>query len=259
MLSARDHFARLYRCRDDIIGRQQRSGEFVDCPGPLTPQRIEAHLNGGDAYAVYNLLDGKRVTFALFDLDGDDKSAPWPAMWQKLDKEKSQALKLRSLLLRLGLAPENILVEFPTVGYHLTFFFYRPWLAEEIKLLVGKLLREAGLRPRPFYPHQVNQERGDLIRLPLRRNRHTGRQSIFVEDLAAFDPARYEPDPNLHLLNEQGSRPAIQANSRRRWVCKPKRLTPIRSAPPLPRRPRFLMRERHPQPVEPGLHIRRAP
>lgn len=199
------HFARLYRGRDDVIGEQAPGGSFSDRPGGLTPERFRAHLSGEATYAIYNKLEGGDVAFALFDLDVTDKSVPWETMCRNLEAEQAQALRLQSLLRRLGLAPENMLVEFPTVGYHLLLFFDRPAPADRVKGLMGELLKAAGLPSRPYYPYATDTPRGDMVRLPLRTNLYTGRRSIFLDDLAAFDPARYEPTPNLQVL--RGIRP----------------------------------------------------
>lgn len=194
------HFTCLYRGRDDVIGEQQPDGSFSDRPEGLTAERFRAHLRGEATYAIYNKLEGGTVAFAYFDLDVADKSIPWQTMCRNLEAERTQALRLQALLLSLGLAPENLLVEFPTVGYHLLLFFDRPAPAERVKALMATLLRTSGLPARPYYPYATEAPRGDMIRLPLRTNLNTGRRSIFLADLATFDPARYEETPNLHLL-----------------------------------------------------------
>ena len=197
-------FARLYRGRHDIIAEQNEEGEYQAIPGEgLTFERFLDQVSLQKTYAVYNLDDSKRVSFGLFDADVFPRKQDWPKLLVGIEKKKEETLRIMNLLMEMGLKRENILLEFPTVGYHLLIFFKDPVPAKDVKTLMKTVLEKLQLTEMPFYPKKTEKgPYGDRVQLPLRVNRNTSRRSVFVRDLKTFDPERYEAEPDFSVLEE---------------------------------------------------------
>ncbi len=194
-------FTRLYHGRHDIVA-QRRDGRYVDVAGQgLTLDRFRAHVEGRETYAIYNRGDAGMVRFGLFDLDIFPRDQGWDNLLRSLPAKKEEALRLVAALGETGLHAGNLLVEFPTVGYHILIFFAAPVPARELKTAMAAILDRCHLADVPFYPRNLNGPWGDRIQLPLRVNLNTGRRSNFVADLAAFDPLHYPDDPDFSLLD----------------------------------------------------------
>jgi hypothetical protein len=105
--------------------------------------------------------------------------------------------------MEMGLKRENMLLEFPTVGFHLFIFFKDPVPAADVKRLMMRVLEKLQLTHMPFYPRKIEEgPHGDRVQLPLRINRNTSKRSNFIRDLRAFDPEHYETDPDFSVLEE---------------------------------------------------------
>ncbi len=194
-------FTRLYRGRDDVVARLC-DGRYVDVEGQgLTLDRFRAHVEGRETYAIYNRDDGGRVRFGLFDLDILPRDQGWENLVRALPAKKEQAQRLVRALLATGLSADNLLIEFPTVGYHVLVFFAAPVSASDLKAVMAAILGRCNLTEVPFYPRKVGEPWGDRIQLPLRVNLNTGRRSNFVADLSAFDPLHYPEAPDFSLLD----------------------------------------------------------
>jgi hypothetical protein len=196
-------FTHLFRGRDDVIA-EHCNGEYVSVEGAgLTFERFLDHVSLEKTYAVYNKDDAGMVRFGLFDVDVVQRSDGWAKVLPFLDEKKRETSRIIQTLLEMGLEQRNLLIEFPTVGFHLFLFFDGPVPAKDLKTLMGFILKRAGLPTIPFYPRKVDGSRwGDRVQLPLRINRNTSRRSNFVRDLESFDPKRYDDNPDFTILHD---------------------------------------------------------
>jgi hypothetical protein len=102
----------------------------------------------------------------------------------------------------MGLERRHLLIEFPTVGFHLLLFFDGPVAGAALKRVMRFVLAQCGLDKVPFYPKKVEGPGwGDRVQLPLRINLNTGRRSNFVRDLDTFDPEHYGEEPDFAVLD----------------------------------------------------------
>ncbi len=196
-----DLFVSLYRGREDVIA-EHRNGEYEPVEGTgLTFERFLEHVRKEKTYAVYNKDDAGMVRFGLFDVDIFPRNEGWEKLLPFMDEKKQETSRIMQTLLEMGLERRNLLIEFPTVGFHLFLFFDGPVPARDLKALMGFVLKRAGLEKIPFYPRKVEGSRwGDRIQLPLRINRNTSRRSNFIRDLDSFDPERYDENPDFSVL-----------------------------------------------------------
>ncbi len=120
-----------------------------------------------------------------------------------IEEKREETFRIMNLLMEMGLKRENILLEFPTVGFHLFIFFKNPVSASDVKRLMMKVLEKLHLTRIPFYPRKIEESPyGDRVQLPLRVNRNTSRRSNFIRDLKTFDPEHYGADPDFSVLEE---------------------------------------------------------
>ncbi len=164
---------RLYGGRDDIIAEQQKDGFYLDAMSEgLTFERFVEHVQLKKTYAIYNMDDSKRVKFGLFDLDVVDRNQGWGAIRPGIEEKRKESFRILDALLETGLKRKNILLEFPTVGFHIVIFFKEPVPAKGLKSWMGRLLDAIGLRPIPFYPRKTEDSvYGDRIQLPFQKFR----------------------------------------------------------------------------------------
>lgn len=198
-------FTRLYKGRDDVIAaRMGKDGEYVDLTGAgLTFDRFCEHVQMKNTYALYNLDDQGRVSFALFDVDVFPRDQGWEKLLLSMDEKRQETKRIMHTLYGMGLERRNLLVEFPTVGYHLLLFFAQPVPGTSVKRIMKRVLNEANVDKIPFYPKKIEGSRwGDRVQLPLRINLNTSRRSTFVRDLDAFDPEHYDAEPDWTILDE---------------------------------------------------------
>lgn len=194
-------FVSRYRGRQDVIGFQGIDHSFHPVKGGLNYRRFRQHLKGTNTYAIYNRDDNGCVSFILFDLDVFPRSPRPREQWlEALAVKKQQAQTLIKTLETMGISPDQVIVEFPTVGFHVLLFMEEPLPAADVKLFAQLARERAGLRfETPFYPHEI-RGRGDMVPLPLRRNHNTGKRSNFVRDLSTFNPADYDEEPDFTPL-----------------------------------------------------------
>lgn len=191
-------FVRCYRGRSDVVAQQQMDGSFRTLSGGFTYKRFKEHMAQTNIYGLYNLDDAGNVGFLMYDMDVFPRTrVTYKQLVPKLRDKVEQVQTLIRTLGALGVAPDQVLVEFPTVGFHVVLPFAQPIPVREAKAF-GRLAREqAGLRyETPFYPHEVSGY-GDMVRLPLRLNNLTGHRSNFVRDITSFDPASYDQTPDF--------------------------------------------------------------
>lgn len=194
-------FIGCYKGRPEVVAQQQKDGSFKALPGGFSYERFLEQVNQTNIYGVYNLDDAGNVGFILYDMDVFPRlREPWPELIAKLRAKKEQVLALMSALDTLGVEPDQVLVEFPTVGYHVVLPFSRPLPVRQAKAFARLARDRAGLRyEMPLYPREVHGY-GDMVRLPLRFNESTGHRSNFVRDIRSFDPARYDQNPDFAPL-----------------------------------------------------------
>ncbi|MDI7261279.1 MAG: hypothetical protein QME90_15350 [Thermodesulfobacteriota bacterium] len=197
-------FVRLYRGRGDIIAEQKEDGPYIPIEGEgFTFERFLDHIHLRKTYAIYHMDDLKRVHFGLFDADVFPRNQEWPRLLSGIEEKRKETLRIMETLLDMGLKRKHLLLEFPTVGFHLLIFFKDPVEAKRLKGLMQTVLDRCHLSQLPFYPKKVEENRwGDRIQLPLRINRNTFRRSNFIRDLESFDPEHYDPNPDFSVLDE---------------------------------------------------------
>jgi hypothetical protein len=196
-------FARLYKGRDDVIA-EHRDGEYAPVEGSgLTLERFLDHVRLKKTYAVYNKDNAGMVNFGLFDVDVFPRDKGWAPILAAMGEKKKETALIIQTLADMGLERRNLLIEFPTVGFHLFLFFDNPVPAKALKSLMGFVLKRSGLEKIPFYPRKVEGSPwGDRVQLPLRINRNTSRRSNFIHDLESFDPEHYDNEPDFSVLEE---------------------------------------------------------
>lgn len=196
-------FTSLYKGRKDVIA-EQRNGKYFPVEGEgLTFERFFDHVQLKKTYAVYNKDQAGMVNFGLFDVDVFPRDKGWEPILSALGEKKRDTLLIMRILEEMGLERRNLLVEFPTVGYHLLIFFDQPVSARDLKRVMRFVLQRSGLEQVPSYPKKIDDAPwGDRVQLPLRINLNTSRRSNFVSDLESFDPEHYSDQPSFDLLNE---------------------------------------------------------
>lgn len=196
------NFIRIYRGRDDCAA-VKKEGAYVKIPDGLTFERFREHVSLINTYAIYQMDPAGTVSFCLYDLDVLPRKQEKSVLAGKIALEKEKALRLIGTLERLGIRRENILMEFPTVGYHLILYFTGPIPAATVKRFMQSTLTQSGLNQTPFYPRSVEKgTTGDRIQIPFRINTNTGRRSNLISDLISFDPEKYNPDPDYSPLEK---------------------------------------------------------
>lgn len=197
------HFIRLYKGRDDVIA-EMSNGKYVAVAGAgLTFDRFMDHVHLRKTYAVYNMDPLKRVSFGLFDVDVFPRDEGWAKILSSLETKRNETALIVKTLMEMGLERRNILIEFPTVGFHVLIFFKDPLPAKALKTLMENVLKRCNLTHIPFYPRKIEDSPyGDRVQLPLRINRNTSRRSNFVRDLNSFDPEHYDDDPDFSVLED---------------------------------------------------------
>ena len=198
-------FVKIYRGRDDCAA-VKKAGAYSQVPGGLTFERFREHVNLINTYAIYQMDPAGNVSFCLYDLDVLPRKQEWNVLKEKIILEREKTLRVISTLASVGIQRENILIEFPTVGYHLILYFTRPIPAVKVKRFMESTLGQSGLAETPFYPRSVEAgTTGDRIQLPFRMNTNTGRRANLISDLVSFDPENYDPEPDFSPL--EGVRP----------------------------------------------------
>ncbi|MBI4288391.1 MAG: Rieske 2Fe-2S domain-containing protein [Chloroflexi bacterium] len=196
-------FIKCYRGRADVVAQRQPDGSFKTVPGGFTYKRFLEQIEERNVYCLYNLNAEGAVGFILFDADLFPRPGPgarWDELIPKFRAKKEQVIGLMQALEKLGIRREQILVEFPSVGFHVVLAFEKPLPVQQVKAFARLARDQAGLTYElPFYPHEVCGY-GDRVLLPLRRNENTGRRSNFVRDILSFDPATYNETPDFHPL-----------------------------------------------------------
>ena len=202
-------FIRLYKGRNDVIAEQNEGGEYISIGGEgLSFERFLDHIHMRKTYAIYNMDDLKRVHFGLFDVDVFPRNQERKYLLLGIEEKRKETLQLMKTLMEMGLKRQHILLEFPTVGFHILIFFRNPVEAKQVKMLMEKVLKRSNLTHIPFYPKNIAESPwGDRIQLPLRINRNTSRRSNFIRDLETFDPEHYDPNPDFSVLEEVESVP----------------------------------------------------
>ncbi len=197
-------FIRLYRGRDDVIAEQGEDGRYSSVEGEgLTFERFLDHIHLRKTYAIYNMDDLKRVRFGLFDVDVFPRNQKWKDLLPGIEEKRKETFEIMNSLMEMGLKRAQMLVEFPTVGFHLLIFFENPVEAKQVKMLMEKVLKQTHLTHIPFYPKEISGSPwGDRIQLPLRINRNTSKRSNFVKDLETFDPEHYDDNPDFSVMEE---------------------------------------------------------
>jgi len=193
-------FSKCYRGRTDWVGLR-KNGTYERVSGGLTYERFKEHMELVNTYALYQMDASGKVSFCLFDLDVLPRKQPWEVLVEKIALEKEKTRRVIKTLLSFGIQTENMLIEFPTVGYHLVLSFSETLPAADVKQFMQLTLTESGLTDTPFYPRTAEAGTlGDRVQLPFRINNNTGRRSNLITDLESFDPENYNQTPDFTPL-----------------------------------------------------------
>jgi len=196
------NFIKIYRGREDCAA-VKKEGVYSQVSGGLTFERFREHVTLVNTYAIYQMDPDGNVSFCLYDLDVLPRKQEWGILKDKIVLEREKTLRVISTLASVGIQRENILMEFPTVGYHLILYFTRPIPAVKVKRFMESTLKQSGLAETPFYPRSVQTgTTGDRIQLPFRMNTNTGRRANLISDLVSFDPENYDPEPDFSPLEK---------------------------------------------------------
>ena len=196
-------FSRLYKGREDVIAEMQ-DGKYVPVTGAgLTFDRFMDHVQLRKTYAIYNMDPMQRVSLGLFDVDVFPRNGGWAKILPALEEKRRETALIMKTLQEMGLKQNNILIEFPTVGFHILLFFKNPLPAQALKTLMGNVLKRCNLTHIPFYPRKIEDSPyGDRMQLPLRINLNTAKRSNFVRDFNSFDPEHYDDRPDFSVLGD---------------------------------------------------------
>lgn len=203
-----ERFLSLFRGRPGAYARQWcdrkegKSGYFPVLQ-PLTPEVVEAHLEGRLTLGVYLLDSQARVYFGALDLDVGREAI------ERIKENPATAAEVAASLRKLmkAIADASAAWELPVVfersgykGVHAWYFFEDPVPAWAAKAVLSGLV-EAVSPPPPevhieVFPKQVDLTKkgyGNLIKLPLGVHRVTGKRSVFLDSrgLPVVDGIRY--------------------------------------------------------------------
>lgn len=203
-------FSRLYRGRERGIWERGRfevsenNGVFLP-DEVLTVERFVEHASGeGRSYGIH-LLDAQNcVNFSMYDMDAHPRTLPAPEMLRQLRMLKPLVLHMCATLYDIGIARENLLLEFSGTGYHLWLFYAEPQPAVEIRAWMSRALVKSAIEGHAFKPVRTEitaTHNGDKVWLPLRVNSNQGNRSVFIDDLARFDPGDYDQRVDFSRLD----------------------------------------------------------
>lgn len=193
-------FSKIYRGRQDCVA-MMKDGSYSMITGGFTYERFKEHVELTNKYALYLMDDSGKVSFCLFDLDVLPRNQEWPVLVEKIAVEKEKTKQVIDTLSKFGITDENILIEFPTVGYHLILSFLNPISASIVKKFMQMVLEESACSGTPFYPRTVKKGTlGDRVQLPFRINNNTHRRSNLVRDLDSFNPEAFDQTPDFFPL-----------------------------------------------------------
>jgi len=176
-----NRFLHLFGGREDVHAKQG-SGRFAPCGGPLTAERICAHLAGTETLATYfQRLDGQVQMIAL-DIDAIATKEV------KVDTDPAIAFAedLRRTCRMFGIPAS--LEDSGRRGRHLWVFFSSPIAPDRARRLVRLLALHAGF-PRdgvrleifPRHSEWPGPELGDAVKLPFGVHPATGRRCHFLD------------------------------------------------------------------------------
>lgn len=175
-------FLRLFGGREDAHA-QQGKGRFTPCAGPLTPERVHAHLAGTETMAAYLLRQDGRVGAVVLDVDAARGAGGESGMVAAT----AFALDLRRVCRMYGVPVA--LEDSGRRGRHLWVFFSEPVAPERARRLARLLSLEAGF-PRPGVRLEIlprhtewpGPELGDAVKLPFGVHPATGWRCHFLDD-----------------------------------------------------------------------------
>lgn len=217
-----ERFLLLFRGRPGAYARQwfnKKDGRYGYFPvlEPLTPQVVEAHLEGKVTLGVYLLTPREEVYFAALDMDvGKDAIA---SIRKDPILARQMGSAMRGLMSKVHQVSQQwgLSVVFEKSGYkgvHAWYFFedaVPAWAAKEIM----EALKDA-VSPPPIginlevFPKQAQltgKGYGNLIKLPLGVHRVTGRRSEFLgpDGIPVEDSLKYvlkiNTNPLAHVMS----------------------------------------------------------
>lgn len=174
-------FSKLYRGRDDRVGLW-REDAYYPLAGGFTFERFCEHLDLREKYALYAADDLGRVWFGLFDFDVLPRDQGWESLLPRLAGEKEKVLRLMGHLRAIGVPDEAMVVEFPTVGYHLLLSFAEPLLSRSVKASCAPpWRRSAATTPPPTLRKSIPQGLGTESNSPFESTRTPGAGRTWCE------------------------------------------------------------------------------
>lgn len=198
-----ERFLELFRGRPGAYARQwfdpkEGKSGYYPVLEPLTPEVVEAHLQGKITVGVYLLDPEARVYFSALDLDlGKEAIAE---VKEDLSKGRQMASAMKGLMAGIQKVSEQmgLPVVFERSGYkgvHAWYFFDGPvpaWAAKAVLTRIQEAVHPPPLGIRlELFPKQValsGKGYGNLIKLPLGVHRVTGKKSVFLDEKGGVVP-----------------------------------------------------------------------
>ncbi|HPQ40945.1 MAG TPA: CRISPR-associated primase-polymerase type A1, partial [bacterium] len=209
-------YMKLFRGRDGIIGE-----EYIDERGnksyhqrdtPLTQERLAEHFAGERTLGLYIMQPNDTVNLCLLDIDVKKRfiltrSEQGRGFEDLLLQAHAYTFKLYDSAKSMGVQP--VVEDSGYKGRHLWLFFAEP-LAPSLARQILAAVRDRTEPPPeavavemfPSRDHAKKDTPGDLVKLPLGRNRKSGRFARFINRDGSFA----DPTQALH-----GIRPVTRA------------------------------------------------
>lgn len=189
-------FLELFRGRPGAYARQwfdPKTGKAGYFPvlEPLTPEVVEAHLQGRMTVGVYLLDSDARVCFGALDLDLGKEAIAEIKGDQAAAQQMARAMRELMNAVAKASADLGLPVLFERSGYkgvHAWYFFEEPVPAWAAKEVLASIQERVSPPPKGIhlevFPKQVTlsgKGYGNLIKLPLGVHRVTGNRSVFLD------------------------------------------------------------------------------
>lgn len=192
-------FKQLFASPGTRLFKEAPGGKVGEELQDLTPEAWQDHIGDGPHLGAFVQRADGTVQFSMFDIDISPLGAPREEMLRQMEILKPQAIKVRDALMAGGLTPEQVLVEYSGSGYHLWIFFEAPLPAAMARWVMLGACKRAGLDLR-YKPCHLEEPAKDRVWLPMRINRSQQVRSVWVADLASFNPAQYHAEVDLEFL-----------------------------------------------------------
>lgn len=198
-------YMKMFRGRDGVIGE-----EYIDERGnksyhrrdmPLTRERLVEHFSGKHTFGLYIMQPNDTVNLCLLDIDVKKRfiltrSEQGRGFEDLLQQAHAYAFELYDCAKSMGVQPA--VEDSGYKGRHLWLFFTEPLAPALARQILSTIQERAGPPPEavavemfPSRDHAKKDTLGDLVKLPLGRNRKSGRFAWFINrDGTCADPTQ---------------------------------------------------------------------